>query len=112
MTDKLRVAVHELLKRRRVYLTDGGKRCVFCHLAGPCAAECPWIGLQEAFDAATADAPEILDNRPRLQSPGLPQPVNVSQECLAPGKAFPPESCGCAVCWPRYHLHSQQQEGP
>ena len=25
------------------------------------------------------------------------------RECLAPGSAIPPESCGCAVCWPRFH---------
>ena len=25
------------------------------------------------------------------------------RECLAPGNAYPPETCGCAVCWPRFH---------
>ena len=25
------------------------------------------------------------------------------KDCLVPGRAYPPESCGCPVCWPRYH---------
>ena len=58
----LRDAAHRLLQYSRAVedTSRGELRCMFCYeRPGECATDCPWIGLQEAFDAVLdADAPE------------------------------------------------------
>ena len=50
---------------RTVEDTSGGRgeaRCMFCYEPfAHCATDCPWLGLQDAFDAAADAPPEVTE---------------------------------------------------
>ncbi len=103
-------------KNRWHYHDDPSLRCPECDTS---KAEPPSLPTKASALKNLADAATKIRNRRKSPPSRYPKVEffvrSLRERCEAPGKAHPPETCGCLLCWTAKflrHLAAQAQPEP